>query len=148
LDDTQKLDRLIDYSFFSFQNTDLADLLQKSREDEDCNPFRNLRKNSNVVDKDVQGCFLGYLTLNDATYLMYAYKYRGKEYGFAWETYYDETHRAFDMEAESSWYDFIEQGQFFRIRIKRSEPEVHFISERPFNIMNGTVIRLGPCREF
>jgi hypothetical protein len=145
LDQDQRIDRLITYSFFSYQSIDLAEILRKAQENE-CNPFFNLAKNSEKVNTDVNACFLGTLSLEDSTYLLYGYKYNNKEYGFAWETYYDETHRALDMNSESTWYDFIEQGQYFNIRIDKAQPEIHHITERPFNAMNKTVIQLGPCR--
>ena len=96
---------------------------------------------------DVQACFLGFLSRYDATYLMYAYKTGGKEYGFAWETYYYESHRSEDMEEESPWYDFIEQGQLFKIKVDMANPVTHFIVERPFTAMNTTIIQLGPGRD-
>ena len=145
MDQDQRIDRLITYTYFGYQVTDLAEILRKGKEGE-CNPFYNLAKNRDKVNTDVDACFLGTLSLYDSTYLLYGYKFKKKEYGFAWETYYDETHRAFDMDDDSSWYDFIEQGQYFKIRIDSSQPEIHFITERPFNAMNKTVIQLGPCR--
>lgn len=146
MDENLRLERLISFSFFSFQTTDLAEIIRKAKDNE-CNPFHNLEENSDKVNTISEACFLGMLNLYESAYLLYAYKFRGKEYGFAWETYYDESHRVDDLDMESSWYDFTEPGQCFKIRIDKQDPAVHYIIERPFNAMNKTVIELGPCRQ-
>jgi len=139
----QNLDRLINFSFFGFQSTDLDHLLASTSHEDANNPFRNLSDNAAQADTPAQACFLGFISRHDSTYLLYAYKYRQKEYGFAWEAYYDDTHRSFDSEVEPPWFDFVTQGQCFKIKIARKDPAAHFIIERPFNQMNGTVIQLG-----
>jgi hypothetical protein len=142
-DEHQNLDRLIDFSYFGFQSTDLETLLESAGHNAAYNPFRNLRENAEKVDTPVQACFLGFISRQDSTYLLYAYKYRQREFGFAWEAFYDDTHRAFDDEEEPPWFDFVSQGQCFKIKIARNDPATHFITERPFNQMNSTVIQLG-----
>ncbi len=146
LDQDQRIDRLITFRYFGFQTTDLAELLRKAKDNE-CDPFHDLEKYKERVNTVVNACFLGSLALYESTYLLYGYKFRKKEFGFAWETYYDETHRALDMDSESAWYDFIIQGEYFRIKIEKEHPEVHYIMERPFHAMNKTVIELGSCRD-
>jgi len=146
-DEHQNLDRLIDFSFFGFQSTDLETLLETANHDTTINPFKNLRENVDIVDTPAQACFLGFINRQDSTYLLYAYKYRRKEFGFAWEAYYDETHRAFDSEEEPPWFDFVAQGQCFKIKVSRKDPAIHFITERPFSQMNSTVIQLGLPRK-
>ena len=142
-DEHQNLDRLINFSYFGFQSTDLEILLDSAKDDNTDSVFTDLRENADRVETAVQACFLGFINPRDTTYLLYAYKYRQKEYGFAWEAYYDDIHRSFDSEAEPPWFDFIAQGQCFKIKISREDPSTHFITERPFNQMNGTVIQLG-----
>ena len=146
MDQDQRIDRLITFRYFGFQTPDLAEILRKAKANE-CNPFHVLEKYTDRVNTAVNACFLGSLALYESTYLLYGYKYRKKEYGFAWETYYDETHRAADMDAESAWYDFVEQGQYFKIKVDKRDPEIHFIIDRPFNGMNKTVIQLGTCQD-
>jgi len=141
----ERLNRLVSYSFFGYQNTDLADLLDHKHND--TSPFLNLRNNQNLASEEVEACYLGTLTGYESSYLMYAFKFQGKEYGFAWEAYYDETHRAFDLDDEPPWYNFIEQGQMFKIKIAKDDPYIHYITEKPFSNMNGIVIKLGPCRD-
>jgi len=143
LDQDQKLDRMITYSFFSFQCADLEMVLQKAKANE-CEPFQNLAKNQQKVNTDAQACYLGILNRKGCTYILYAYKYRHKEYGFVWESYCDDRD---EMDTEATWYDFIEQGQYFKIRIDKDNPDIHYIKERPFTGMNRTVIQIGPCRE-
>ena len=74
MDQDQRIDRLITYSFFSCQVTDLAEILRKAEQNE-CDPFHNLAKNGESVNTSVNACFLGSLTLYDSTYLLYGYKY-------------------------------------------------------------------------
>ncbi len=142
----QRIDRLITFRYFGFQNIDLAEILRKAKDNE-CDPFHVLEKYADQVNTVVNACFLGPLALYESTYLLYGYKFRRKEYGFAWETYYDETHRAQDMDSESAWYDFLEQGEYFRVKINKQNPVIHYIIERPFIAMNKTVIELGSCRD-
>jgi hypothetical protein len=143
LDDNQNLDRLIDFNFFGFQSTDLEHVLESANHDSVPTPFKNLRENSETVDTALQACFLGFIYNRDSIYLLYAYKYRREEFGFAWEAYYDDTHRTLDLEDEPPWFDFVQQGQCFKIKIAKSNPAIHFITERPFTQMNSTVIQLG-----
>ena len=48
MDQDQRIDRLITYSFFSCQSVDLAEILRKAEQNE-CDPFHNLAKNSEIV---------------------------------------------------------------------------------------------------
>ena len=142
-DENQNLDRLIDFNFFGFQSIDLEHLLESASHDSIATPFKNLRENADAVDTPLQACFLGFINNRESTYLLYAYKYRRKEFGFAWEAYYDDVHRTLDLEDEPPWFDFVPQGQCFKIKIARDDPSVHIITERPFTQMNSTVIQLG-----
>ena len=146
MDQDINIERLVTFRYFGFQTTDLAELLRKAKDGE-CDPFHDLETYKDRVDTPVNACFLGSLALYESTYLLYGYKFRKKEYGFAWETYYDETHRSADMESESAWYEFVEQGHCFKVKVLKREPEVHYVMERPFNAMNKTVIELGSCRD-
>jgi hypothetical protein len=78
---------------------------------------------------------------------MYAYQYNNLEYGFAWETFYDESHRDPSLLAEPPWFDFVYQGQMFKIKLNPKKPEEHYVIERPFREIKDMVIRLGtnPC---
>ena len=146
VDEDERLDRLIKYSFFGFQNTDLHHILCNTESEE--KSFVNLRTFQRQASQQTSACFLGFLSCQDETYLMYAYQYANVEYGFAWETFYDESHRDSSILDDPPWYDFIQQGQLFKIKLNPKNPEEHIIIERPFREMNDTVIRLGtnPCR--
>ena len=140
-----QLDRLVSYCYFRYQNIDLINLLESK--DKSFSPFVNLHDNLNQVTDESKACFLGFLARYNFSYLMYAYKYKGKEYGFAWETYYDESVNDSDLDSEPPWYAFITQGQMFTIKVNKHNPFAHYIIEKPFSNMNGVVIRLGPCRD-
>ena len=88
MDQDLKIERLVTYRYFGFQTTDLAEILRKAK-DHECDPFHDLENYKDRVDTAVNACFLGSLALYESTYLLYGYKFRKKEYGFAWETYYD-----------------------------------------------------------
>ena len=145
MDPDERLSRLVSYCYFGYQNIDLDDLL-KSKSNT-FSPYVNLRDNSGRVNDECKACFLGFLTRHGSSYLMYAYKYMGKEYGFAWETYFDDALNDDNLESELSWYNFIEQGQLFNIKVDIQDPFRHFIIEKPFSAMNGMVVQLGPCRD-
>lgn len=145
MDSDERLSLLVSYCYFGYQNIDLDDLLKTK--DDTFSPYANLRDNFNHVDEDCKACFLGFLTRYESSYLMYAYKFKGKEYGFAWETYFEDMQNDNDLESELSWYNFIEQGQMFKIKVDSQNPFSHFITEKPFSAMNGMVIQLGPCRD-
>ena len=59
----------------------------------------------------------------------------------------EDSHRTPGIDDDPPWYEFIEQGQMFKIRLNPKLPEQHIVTERPFAAMNDTVIRLGstPC---
>ena len=145
MDPDERLSRLVSYGYFGYQNIDLDHVLKTK--DSVHSPYVNLRNNLSRVNDECKACFLGILTRYDSNYLMYAYKYKGKEYGFAWETYYGDMQSDDILEGELSWYNFIEQGQLFKIKVDNQNPFNHFITEKPFSAMNSTVIQLGPCRD-
>jgi hypothetical protein len=146
MDEDERLSRLINYNFFGFQNTDLQDIL--CEEESSGVSFVNLRDYKERTTQPSKACFLGFLSCQDSTYIMYAYQYCNIEYGFAWETFYDESHRNSTNINDPPWFDFIEQGQLFKIELNPKNPKEHIINERPFREMNDTVICLGtsPCR--
>jgi hypothetical protein len=145
LDEDVRLNRLINFSFFGFQNTDLNDILCNNEIPE--KSFVHLEEHRDQATAPLEACFLGFLSCLDSTYLMYAYQYKKTEYAFAWESFYDDSHRLHGSYDDPPWYEFIEQGQMFEIRLNPKIPEQHIVTERPFAAMNDTVICLGttPC---
>ena len=133
----ERLDRLISYNFFGYQNTDL--MAQFS----DTLSYINLRQNSNLVKIEITACILGFLNRHDSSYLMYAYKFKEKEYGFAWEILGAELDDEAEDGVTDAWFDFIQVGDTFNIKIDKKKPEVHFIIDKPFSAMNGPVLKLG-----
>jgi len=140
-----ELNTLISYSYFGFQSTDLERLLKQVHYDSP--DYFKLCEYKDRVDVEVQACFLGFLDAGSSTYLMYAYIYNGKEYGFAWETDDQEIISNSSHFADPPWYEFIRQGQSFKIKLHKVNPYLHYIIEKPFVLMNSTVLRLGPCRD-
>ena len=140
-----ELNTLISYSYFGFQNTDLEQLLkQHSRNSAD---LINLRNCKDRVDQEINACFLGFLKVHNATFLMYAYIYDNKEYGFVWDTGNYEIFTPVANGSDIPWFLFIKQGQSFKLKISRTNPYLHYITERPFASMNGPVLKLGSCRD-
>jgi hypothetical protein len=140
-----ELNTLIGYSYFGFQTTDLEQLLkQRSNASAELMNLRNYRER---VDLEINACFLGFLEVHDSTYLMYAYIYDNKEYGFVWDTANEELLTPPKHNSDMAWFVFIKQGQSFKIKIIKSNPYLHYIIEKPFALMNGPVLTLGPCRD-
>jgi hypothetical protein len=136
---------LIAYSYFGFQNTDLEHLLKNiSHNSAD---LINLRKCKDLADQEVYACFLGALNVHSSVYLMYAYIHDNKEYGFAWDTDNEEMFSHSIHPVEPPWFEFIKQGHLFRIKINKTNPYLHYITEKPFAFINGPVLKLGSCRE-
>jgi hypothetical protein len=141
----QDLNTLIAYSFFGFQDTNLELLLKQAAHKSD--HFINLRENKVWVNGEIQACFLGFLAVQEAMYLIYAYIFNNKEYGFAWESEDEESPAHPNCIADPPWFEFIKPGQLFKIRINEENPYQHYITEKPFACMNSPVLKLGTCRE-
>jgi len=141
----QELNILIAYSYFGFQDTDLEQLLKQASHNPD--HFINLRGNKDQVSGEIRACFLGFLTVQDSMYLIYAYIFNNKEYGFAWESDYEEVFTHSNSIADPPWFEFIKPGQSFKIRVNDDNPYLHFITEKPFAFMNSPVLKLGSCRD-
>ncbi len=140
-----ELNTLISYSYFGFQNTDLEQLLKQiSPGSAD---IINLRNCKDRVDQEINACFLGLLKVHNSTYLMYAYIYDNKEYGFVWDTDNDELFAPATNGGDIPWFLFIKQGQSFKVKIIKANPYLHHITEKPFAFMNGPVLKLGSCRD-
>jgi hypothetical protein len=78
---------------------------------------------------------------------MYAYIHKNKEYGFVWDTANDEIFAPPGNGSDIPWFLFIKQGQSFKLKIVKSEPNLHYITEKPFTSINGPVLKLGACRD-
>jgi len=142
---TLEVDTLVAYSYFGFQNTDLEQLLQN--ESHSSAEVINLGKFRDAVDQEVSACYLGKLKSNNSTYLIYAYIFNNKEYGFAWDTDQEEIICHSNHLSDPPWFEFIKQGQLFRIKVNNNNPYLHYITEKPFAFMNSTVLKLGTCRD-
>ncbi len=129
------------YKYFAYQNIDLINRLEESLDPGEI--FFNLNEFKESAETECTAYFLGYLSKYDSTFLKYAYIFKNVEYGFAWETFYDERHRAYSSENENVWYDNIKQGDSIEILINRSFPERHYITGSIFQKMNDNVIFLG-----
>jgi hypothetical protein len=140
-----ELGTLISYSYFGFQNTDLERLLKLNfPHSPDLIKLRNYKDR---VDQEINACFLGFLNVQTSMYLMYAYIYDNKEYGFVWDTGNDEIFTPAANGSDIPWFLFIKQGQSFKLKIVKDNPYLHYITERPFTSMNGPVLKLGSCRD-
>jgi hypothetical protein len=60
----------------------------------------------------------------DDWYLIYSFIAKDGEYGFGWETYWDETHRGYS--GEKAWYDILVTGAVFPVKYLSSDPSVHY----------------------
>jgi hypothetical protein len=140
-----ELNVLISYSYFGFQSTDLERLLEQNS----CNSANliNLRNYKEKAEQEINACFLGFLNVQASTYLMYAYIYDNKEYGFVWDTGNDEILSPAANGSDIPWFLFIKQGQSFKLKIINANPYLHYITEKPFTFMNGPVLKLGSCRD-
>jgi hypothetical protein len=78
----------------------------------------------------------GWVMRYDCTYICYSYVVAGVEYAFAWETYWDETHRGYSGDAPL-WYDALGPGVRFKVRVSPSDPKLHIPAETRFeNLTN------------
>lgn len=131
------------YRFNDFDNAGLAGLYEK-------NVFElvSLGKDPGVSyaddGREQDACFLGFRRRDDASYILYAYVHKDREYGFLWETFFDEAQRAASGGEPHVWYDDIREGHKFRVRVSMKDPKQHVILEEPFTGMNeGQVLYLG-----
>jgi hypothetical protein len=94
--------------------------------------------------REITAHFLGFRRRQEASYVLYAYHYKDAEYGFLWETSFDEADRAKNGGEPHIWYDDIREGDTFRVRIRLKDPRQHVIMDLPFTGMNdSSVIFLG-----
>jgi hypothetical protein len=94
--------------------------------------------------REISAHFLGFRRHDDASYVLYAFRFRDAEYGFLWETSFDETDRAKNGGEPHIWYDDIREGDTFRVRVRLKDPKQHVIMDLPFTGMNdSSVIFLG-----
>lgn len=132
-----------DFRFNDFGDSDLVSLFERNAQ-----AHVALGKDPDTAyaddGRELDACFLGFRRRNDDSYVLYSYVYRDKEYGFLWETFFDETQRAASGGEPRVWYDGISEGHMFRVRISMKDPKHHVILDEPFTGMNdGQVIYLG-----
>lgn len=94
--------------------------------------------------REVEAVYLGFRRCGDDSYLLYAYRHKDREFGFLWETFFDETERAKSGGEPHVWYDDVEPGHCFRVRFSMKDHRQHVALDEPFTGMNdGQVVFLG-----
>jgi hypothetical protein len=91
----------------------------------------------------LQACVLTFKSVYDSHYIVYGYFYEDTEYVFAWETDFDEIHRAYSQSTKPTFYDSLEQNTYFEIQIDTNSPKKHYISDVNLEPMNKQVIFCG-----
>lgn len=105
--------------------------------------FHKLEEYADLAITPVSGHYLMTRQLYDWSFLVYAYRFDGTTYAFAWETPYDEMHRGY-RGGPSTWYDEISQGQPIAIKVNPRAPHEHFIVDEVFHHANQGVTFLDP----
>jgi hypothetical protein len=88
------------------------------------------KKTKEIVDRESEATVIQYTSRFDSTYILYTYIVDGKEYAFLWETYYDETHRAYSKNSKSEWYDDVHQENAFKIEYASADPKKHYVVDK------------------
>jgi len=76
------------------------------------------------ADKDTLARFHAMVSDCDHWYLAYSFFVGDTEYGFLWETPYDEIHRAYNK--VKAWYDNCGSDTYFTIRYCSKDPKRHY----------------------
>ena len=92
--------------------------------------YIDTEKVSRAAGEEAEATCCGWKTRYDCTYICYSFFAEGAEYAFAWETYYDETHRGYSN--ERVWYDELTQGVRFKVRYVKGDPRLHFPADKRF----------------
>jgi hypothetical protein len=94
--------------------------------------FIDTEKAKKKADREgLARCTYGWSSRYDSWYITYSYIAGTYEYAFAWETYYDEIHRAYS--GKSAWYDAIGQGSHFTIKYYSKDPKLHHVTAKGFS---------------
>ena len=120
--------------FAHLQNIDLISALERKP----C-PLIRPKDHKEAATEAVTAYVMGSLSRWDDWYVYYAYRFKDIEYHFAWETGFDEIHRAFGGKA-ATWYDAFNYGRAFPVRVVPGSPANHFIADSAAEPMNAGVI--------
>lgn len=90
--------------------------------------------------KEISAVCFGFRRHHDDTYLLYGYRFKDREYGFLWETYFDEAQRASGGGEPRVWYDDVREGDVFPVRIRLKDPRQHVVLEGPFTGINDSEV--------
>lgn len=132
-----------EYRFYLFSDADLAGIFSGNAA-----VYVKLGKDPETAyaedGREIEAACLGIRRHDADTYLLYAYRYKNREYGFLWETFFDEADRAKSGGEPHVWYDDVAEGAQFRVRISMKDPKQHVALDVPFTGMNdGQVLTLG-----
>jgi hypothetical protein len=92
----------------------------------------NTEEEKDKVTEKTRAIYVKSVRDGDATFVIYSYVVGNKEYGFAWETLYDETHRAYsgDTHKQPYWYDKLQPGADFLVTYSKTEPWRHYVGDK------------------